>query len=108
MNTATTILQQLGGNKFLVMTGSKNFLYAEKSETVENEWLRMDLTKNSANVNRLKITLNADDTYTMKFYKQVIKNYVDVVISNEQTFEGVYCDMLQEIFTKVTGLKTSL
>lgn len=108
MNTATTILQQLGGNKFVVMTGSKNFLYAEKSETVNNEWLRMDLTTNKAKCNRLKITLNDDDTYTMKFYKQVIKNYVDVVISNEQTFEGVYCDMLQEIFTQVTGLYTRL
>ncbi len=108
MNTAQTILQQLGVNKFVVMTGSKNFLYAERSETVNNEWLRMDLTRNKAGVNRLKITLDANDTYTMHFYKQVIKNYVDVVITKEQTFEGIYCDQLQEIFTQVTGLYTSL
>jgi hypothetical protein len=105
---ATEILRQLGGNKFLVMTGSKNLLFADITDTNKNVWLRMDLTRNKAGVNRLKITLNGDDTYTMHFYKQVIKNYVDVVISKEQKFEGIYCDQLQEIFTQVTGLYTHL
>ncbi|MFM7430887.1 MAG: hypothetical protein ACKO1F_13425 [Flammeovirgaceae bacterium] len=103
--TAQTIIEQLGGNKFIDMTGSKNFLFAELSATVQNEWLRMDLT--CKDVNRLKITLCGDDTYTMHFYKQVIRN-ADVIITNEWKFEGVYCDQLQEIFTETTGLYTKL
>jgi len=105
---AAEILQQLGGRKFVAMTGSKNMLFAEITESNPNIWLRMDLSKNSGKVNRLKIVLNANDTYTMKFYNQRIVNYTDVKISNEQTFEGVYCDQLREIFTKVTGLYTTL
>ncbi len=108
MNTAQTILNQLGGNRFLVMTGTKNLIFADITATNENEWLRMNLTRNMAGVNRLKVILNGDDTYTMKFYKQVINKNFDCIISKEQTFEGVYCDMLQKIFTSVTGLYTSL
>lgn len=108
MNTAKTILEQLGGNKFIVMTGAKNFLYADVTESNPVFWLRMDLPKNAGKVNRLKVYLNADDTYTMEFYSQRMTKEFDVKISNSQKFEGVYSDMLQSIFTKVTGMYTSL
>ena len=103
-----TILTQLGGRRFTAMTGSKNFMFADITESNPVFWLRMDLVRNKARVNRLKIYLNSDDTYTMCFYKQTIKNYTDVVIINEVKFECVYCDQLQAIFTEVTGLYTSL
>ena len=103
------MLQQLGGNKFVVMTGSKNFLIADVTETNPLPWLRMDLTRNKAGVNRLKISLLPSDTYRMEFYKQTLdKKTWDVKITKEQTFDGVYCDQLQEIFTDVTGLYTHL
>lgn len=108
MEIAKIILEQLGGKRFSLMTGSKNYLVGDISETNPNEWLRMDLTRNSSGANKLKITLMGDDTYKMQFYKQTIKNYTEVVISKEQTFEGVYCDQLQKIFTQVTGLYTRL
>jgi len=110
MQVANTILQQLGGRKFTAMTGSKNFLYAEVSETVKEPWLRMDLTTNKAGVNRLKITLNSNDTYTMEFYKMTLGKATnwEAKITRQQTFENVYDDMLQAIFTQVTGLYTSL
>lgn len=104
----TTMLNQLGGKRFIAMTGSKNFLFADVTETNPKVWLRMDLTKNAAGVNRLKIYYNPDDTYTMEFYKQVITKDFEVKISKTQTFENIYCDQLQEIFTQVTGLYTSL
>jgi hypothetical protein len=103
MQVHEIILQQLGGNKFLAMTGSKNLTYS----SVENNYLQMRLTRNMSGANFLKITLNASDTYTLKFFKVTIKDYMPI-ISKEQTFEDIYCDQLQEIFTKVTGLYTKL
>lgn len=102
------ILRQLGGNKFLVMTGCKN-LVADKNS------LTMDIPKNKSKANNLKITLNGDDTYTMIF-KKVTKARFDTkkmifVEAKEtiiKTFEGIYFDMLQEIFTEVTWMYTSL
>lgn len=103
-----TILNQLGGRKFVAMTGSKNFTFEGISEHNKNINLRMDLSTNKSGANRLEIHLMTDDTYTMKFYKLSFKNRCEAVISKEQTFDGVYCDMLQSIFTQVTGMHTSL
>ena len=93
---ASTILEQLGGNKFIVMTGSKNMRYGDAS-------LNMQLTKNNIKAKYLSIELCSDDTYTMTFSKLV--KYEQVILKE---IKGVYCDMLQEIFTEVTGLYTSL
>lgn len=98
MNTAEIILNQLGGNKFIVMTGSKNFVNTGKG-------LRMKLTRNKAKAQYLTITLNAMDTYDMTFIK-VRKS--DFQITEVAKSEGVYCDQLTKIFEQVTGLYTSL
>lgn len=108
MNVANTILEQLGGNRFLAMTGA-NHLVADGSA------LRMTLPKNASKANRLYITLDGDDTYTMRFFRFTAGRL------NKKTFEwagdkiqevkqvsGVYCDMLQEIFTATTGMVTHL
>jgi hypothetical protein len=105
---AQTIIKQLGGSRFKAMTGSKNFLYADIIELNPIFWLRMDLIRNKSGVNKLKIFLNSDDTYTMKFYKQTMTKDFEVKISKEQEFVMVYCDQLKEIFTTVTGLRISL
>lgn len=97
---ATTILNQLGGNRFLSMTGSKNLLNTGKG-------LRMDLTANKAKCNRLEITLEKDDTYTMFFYK-VQKVGYDFNIINQKKYERIYFDDLQTTFTAHTGLYTKL
>jgi hypothetical protein len=97
MKVAETILQQLGGNKFVAMTGSKNFIASEN-------FLRMNLTRNKAKAKWLKITLNANDTYTMDFFT-ADKNFN---ITSKVNFEYVYCDELCFLFTKATGLYTSL
>ena len=62
MNTAQIILEQLGGNKFIAMTGAKNFVS-------DGDTLRMTLPRNGSKANRLNITLAPDDTYTMHFFK---------------------------------------
>ena len=107
MTVAHTILRQLGGSKFLVMTGAK--------PVVDGNTLRLTLCKNFSKANRLYITLEADDTYTMRFFRYTAgrvskKTYewVPEKITEIKTVEGVYCDMLQAIFTEVTGMYTHL
>ena len=56
MSVADTILQQLGGHKFVVMTGSSHFVSDKNT-------LRMKLAKNKSKANKLDITLDAYDTY---------------------------------------------
>ena len=105
---AKEILVQLGGNKFIAMTGSKN-LVSDKNT------LRMDLTRNKSGANKLFITLDVMDTYTMVFIKfspfkintktgEITKEKLREI----QKIEGVYFDQLQSIFTETTGLYTHL
>ena len=105
---ATIIVNQLGGNKFITMTGSKNIIALEKS-------VRMDLTKNQSGANRLEITLDGFDLYNMRFYKYTAGRmnmktfqYTDDKVTEIEEYNGVFCDQLQEIFTAVTGLDTTL
>lgn len=104
---AYTILVQLGGNKFLVMTGADKLLAAGRTEHNPNPWLRMDLRRNQAQVNRLKITLMHNDTYTVEFYRQVLVDW-ELKISHQKTFEMVYGEDLPALFTSVTGYDTHL
>ena len=94
---ATEILNQLGGNKFLVMTGSKNLIAYENG-------IRMNLTRNKVKAKWLKITLNGKDLYDMDFFT-ADKNFN---ITSKANYQDVYFDQLQSIFTKTTGLYTSL
>ena len=85
-------LKQLGGNKFIAMTGAKNF-------TVGKEGLAFKIGRNAKAVNYVVIQLNGKDLYDMKFQKgtRVLK-----------TANDVYGDQLQKMFTKHTGMYTSL
>jgi len=99
MDYANIILQQLGGRQFLVMTGSKNLVKDDSRKS-----LTMKLTTNKAKAQYLTITLDASDTYSMEFVS-VNKNFERKV---KASYEGVYNDMLQDIFTSVTGLYTKM
>lgn len=112
--TAETIFQQLGGNKFTVMTGAKHFRPL-------NEYggaLYFTIGKNASKANRVKVTLMYDDTYTITFYKHTPYSFkIKADGTFKETFEsnnviaerhGVYFDMLQDVFTEVTGLHTHI
>jgi hypothetical protein len=98
---AATIIEQLGGRKFIAMTGSKNFMTSKDDEG--NNGLLMQLTRNQSGASYLRITLNSMDLYKMEFIKSRGMNLTTV-----KEFDGVYDDMLQKIFTEVTGLYTHL
>ncbi len=97
MTVAKTILEQLGGNKFRMMTGAKNFMgFAEG--------LVMKIGRNSSNSNYLKITLNSMDTYDMKFCK-LTRKFEEKSVTE---YNNIYNDMLTDQFTAHTGMYTSL
>ena len=93
-----TLLQQLGGNKFIVMTGAKNLMVDKEEKS-----LHMRIGKNSKGINHLKITYMPDDTYTMDFGRIRKLDYKVV-----RSVTNVYAEALQDVFTEVTGMYTSL
>lgn len=105
---ARTILEQLGGGRFVSFTGSNNF------RAVENG-LEMHLARNASKANRLRVTLTGMDDYNMEFYRYTAPRYstrggefktYPEKVAMMKTFKGVYCDQLQELFTYATGLYT--
>ena len=92
---AGEMLKQLGGNKFIAMTGAKNFAVGPKGASFK-------IGRNSKNVNYVRIDLK-NDLYDMEFIqmragKMKVKSKV----------KQIYADQLQQMFTKHTGMYTSL
>lgn len=94
---ATEILNQLGGRRFIAMTGSKNFVY-------DNYSLTMKLIRNKAGAQYLNIKLNGLDLYDMVFCS--FDKNCEKTIKSER--HNVYFDDLQDIFTEITGMNTNL
>ena len=94
---AQTILQQLGGNKFIAMTGAKNLGFTNKG-------LQMKIGRNAKGVTHVIIDLDrGKDLYNIEFVK--IRGVKRTTVKK---LKGVYADQLGKIFTKYTGLRTRL
>jgi hypothetical protein len=101
MSVALTILEQLGGRRFLVMTGAKSLAASESSLS-----MRLDSVNDQGHrIRAVRIDLDPSDTYTLTAYGPGKEAY-DVVERYRQS--DVYCDVLQDVFTRATGLYTSL
>ena len=107
---AVTILNQLGGNRFVAFTGAKDFT------TIKNG-LRFKIGRNASKTNRIEITLNGSDLYDMTFikyrpfsikvdHKKGEVKTIEEKVETLKEFKDVYFDQLQELFTDVTGLYT--
>lgn len=90
---ANTTLEQLGGNRFVAMTGAKNINY-DHSGTLT---FKLPIGKAGA----VRIELTPEDLYRITFFKRRSFRVSSV-------HSGIYCDMLREIFESATGLRTSL
>jgi len=97
LKVAETILSDLGGNQFRMMTGAKNFGGTEDS-------LSMRIGRNSSNSNYLKITLNWMDLYDMKFCK-LTRKFEEKSVTE---YHNIYNDMLTDQFTAHTGMYVKL
>jgi hypothetical protein len=89
----STIIDQLGGSKFIAMTGAF-FMTSGESLIVKFK---------GSNVNSMTICINSNDTYSVRFDKIRGLNYKTIKEISE-----VFANQLQEVFTNITGLKTSL
>ena len=88
-------LKQLGGRRFMAMTGAKNM-------AVGSDGMVMKIGRNSKGVNYVRIDLKGD-LYTMEFIR--MRSGKETVLKK---VKGVYNDQLQKMFTKYTGMYTSL
>lgn len=98
-SVASVILEQLGGNKFLAMTGAKALTHTDRS---------LDFQINgrhptAGQVNRLRIELAFDDTYTVIVYR--LRNLECKLL--EQRF-NVGVGTLKPTIEALTGLFISL
>ena len=96
----TTALAQLTRSsnpisRLSAMVGAFNFLHSADSVMFRFRGCRR--------ANYCKVTLAADDTYTISFHKVGKLNSKDVA-----TFDGIYADGLMPAFEKTTGLYLSL
>lgn len=104
MMIAREIMNQLGGKRFSMMTGAKNYLAIK-------DGLTFSLPGKSGfvrdKINRVAITLNEKDLYDIT-YSKMWKSKGDMQIKYIKTFKDVYCDELVNNFEETTGLYTYL
>ena len=110
------IYTQLGGNKFVVMTGSKIKYYGYDDKGYV--FLMVELSKNQSRAKYLKIQLNWKDLYDLEFSRikrtltPLAKELNIKVYDEEQVIvtkmDDVYGEDLQGMFSQVTGLSTRL
>lgn len=98
MSIAKTILEQLGGNRFVAMTGAKNFGDTGNGLAFQ---IPAKLTKNR--INAVKIELDPSDTYIVKFLR-IGRSDLKVISKHDM----IYCDQLEDLFERETGLYTHL
>lgn len=96
IDTAKVILNQLGGKRFIMMTGAKNL-------GATSNGLVFKVMGNAKKVNHVRITLNALDLYDVEYLSITKKAYKTISES-----KGIYDDMLRKDFETNTGLYTSL
>lgn len=95
-SVSNTIMSQLGGNRFCIMVGVKYPTYSSRT-------LSFQIGANSKKVTGVHIELDNNDTYTMTFFR--IRN---LRVEECAKVEGVYAENLREVFTRHTGIETSL
>ena len=98
---AQTIFAQLGGRRFIAMTGARNLIGGEN-------YLMFSLPKGFAKegINKIRITLDWTDTYIFEALK--VFPGPELKFDTIQKLDYVYAVDLEDIFTKVTGLDTHL
>jgi len=99
---ANLALQQLcqgPTGRLKVMVGASQFVKSDEDNYIQFSF------KGCRKANKCRITLRADDTYNLTFFKFNRKTY-DCPQVHE--VEGAFCDMLKDCFESFTGLYLSL
>ena len=128
---ANTILQQLGGRQFIMMTGAKQLVAIDNG-------LRFRIGRNGSKANMVRIILKGDDTYLMQFMKignevnpyAILLRYANKGLNKAeynakvqnaiekakkaaepkvlQQYDGIFCDQLEDLFRDYTKMDTRL
>ena len=98
MTVSKTILAQLGGNKFLAMTGA-NMLTG--SDDALSGRIPQGLASNKAN--GFRVTLNSKDLYDIRFYR--IRG---LKLTELEGAEDIDVDNLVSVFSRLSGLRLKL
>lgn len=108
VQVANTILEQLGGRHFLVMTGAKDLGASNDGlGSLTMRLPRCDFKK--PGVTHVKITLEPSDTYKVEAIKvSRRRKFERPQVSTIASESDVYCDTLQDAFLRLTGLMTRL
>ena len=91
-----TLIQQLWGRQFALLTGAKDFVAGE-------DRLTMRIGRNPKRVSHVRITLDPSDTYRMEFLNVRAGECRTVA-----EVPGVYHDQLKDVFEAHTGLFVTL
>ncbi len=98
---ADTIWQQLGSQRFSLVTGCRPLCYGEKGGKV---YLLMSVGRNCHSINRFEVSYNeGSDLYEVRFMRS--RNGVTKVVAY---YSDVYADMLHTLFEQHTGMVTAM
>lgn len=100
MQVAETILAQLGGQRFRVMTGARDFV--SDAHCMRGS-LSFKVGRNARGVTHVRITLTDADLYRVETLK-----VRGTTIATLDTANDVFADQLRAAFEGMTGLDTSL
>ena len=103
---AETILAQLGGHRFIAMTGATSFSHGQFKDGAGLSF-RLPKTPKGAWTGA-RIVLLPSDTYSVTFLKLAGSFKKGDMRMIEDEHDGIYADSLREVFTRATGLETSL
>lgn len=98
LSVSKTILEQLGGRRFITMTGASDLIGG-------HDYLMFRLPRGLAKggINKVKITLDWTDTYIVEAMR-----LGPVACETLEKAVFVYADSLQSAFMSLTGLDTHL
>ena len=100
MQVSNTILEQLGGSRFIAMTGASQFVGSDDALSFA---LPGRLTRDG--INKVRVTLTPADLYTVEFFHMARRG---LVVETIATAEQVYGDQLGATIERHTGLRVSL
>lgn len=93
---ANTIVKQLGGNRFAMMTGAKDFLAL-------SDGVVFKVGRNSGKCNYVRIKLNSMDLYDVEYIR--MRNGEEKILKKEN---DLYNDMIVRSFEEFTGMYTKI
>lgn len=112
-SVGTIIYEQLGGARFVLMTGARGFLSHPEGRGALSFTLPSKTAKNG--INHVKITLTAGDTYDLVFTKvgpqPSTKDWLagkTQKVTVVSTHTDIYAEQLQSVVAEATGLALTL